>query len=67
MAQREDNHMLDIIGRLLNGVLQFYAWTVGAGILALILIMLVEGATDLLRERWRAGWHAPQSIWRRRT
>lgn len=34
--------MLDIIGGLLTGVLKFYAWTVGLGLVALFLIMLIE-------------------------
>jgi hypothetical protein len=42
--------MLDIIGGLLTGVLKFYAWTVGLGLVALFLIMLIEGAVDFLRD-----------------
>ena len=48
--------MLDIIGGLLTGVLKFYAWTVGFGLVALFLIMLVEGAVDFLHDpRHRPG------------
>ena len=43
--------MLEIIGGLLTGVLQFYAWTVGLGLVALFVIMLVEGAIDFVRDR----------------
>ena len=43
--------MLDTLGGLLMGVLQFYAWTVGLGLIVLVAIMLVEGAVDLIRGR----------------
>ena len=43
--------MLDIIGGLLIGVLKFYAWTVGLGLVALFLIMLVEEAIEFVRDR----------------
>ena len=55
--------MLDIISRLLVGVLQFYAWTVGLGLVALFLIMLVEGASDFVRDRRQ--WHGPRSTFPR--
>jgi hypothetical protein len=56
--------MLDIVGGLFTAVLQFYAWTVGLGLVALILIMLVEGAIDLVRDRWP--WQVPRSSLSRR-
>ena len=43
--------MFDFIRGLLVGVLQFYAWTVGLGLLVLLMIALVEGAVDLARDR----------------
>jgi hypothetical protein len=52
---REQSAMLDILGGLLLGALQIYAWTVGLGLAVLAAIMLVEGAVDLVRDRrpWR--------------
>lgn len=57
--------MLDMIRGLLAGVLQFYAWTVGLGLIVLLLITLVEGAVDLLRDRPRP-WHPSRSSLSRR-
>ena len=42
--------MLDLIGGLLIGVLKFYAWTVGLGLVTLFLIALIEGVVDFLRD-----------------
>jgi hypothetical protein len=56
--------MIDIIGGLLMGVLQFYAWTVGLGLVALFLIMVVESAIDLVRDL--RPWHTPRSSFSRR-
>jgi hypothetical protein len=42
--------MLDLLGGLLTGVLRFYAWTVGLGLVVLAAIMVIEGAVDLLRD-----------------
>ena len=50
--------MLAFVGGLLIGVLRFYAWTVGLGLVALFLIMLVEGAVDLVRDR--RSWRGPR-------
>jgi cytochrome c biogenesis protein CcdA len=55
--------MLDILARLLMGVLQFYAWTVGLGLMVLAVIMLLEGAVDLVRDRRR--WQLSRSSTRR--
>jgi hypothetical protein len=51
--------MLDILARLLMGVLQFYAWTVVLGLVVLATIMLAEGALDLVRDRRR--WQVARS------
>ena len=56
--------MFDFISGLLMGVLQFYAWTVGLGLVALSLIMLVEGAIDLIRDRHQ--WQTSRSTLSRR-
>jgi hypothetical protein len=47
--------MIDILGGLAMRVLQFYAWTVGLGLVVLAVIMLAEGTVDLIRDRraWR--------------
>ena len=50
--------MLAFVGGLLIGVLRFYAWTVGLGLVALFLIMLVEGLVDLVRDR--RSWRGPR-------
>jgi len=42
--------MIDFLTGLLMGVLQFYAWTVGVGLVVLALISLVEGAVDFIRD-----------------
>ena len=42
--------MLDLLGGLLMGVLRFYAWTLGLGLVVLAAIMVIEGAVDLLRD-----------------
>jgi hypothetical protein len=52
--------MFDFIRGLLVGVLQFYAWTVGLGLLALLMIALVERAIDLVRDR--RSWHGQRSF-----
>jgi hypothetical protein len=57
--------MFDMIRGLLAGVLQFYAWTVGLGLLVLLLIALIEGAVDLLRDRRRPWQHARSTLSRR--
>jgi hypothetical protein len=58
--------MIDIIGGLLMGVLQFYAWTIGLGLVALFLIMVGESAIDLIRDL--RPWHTRRStLSRRRT
>ena len=57
--------MFDSIGGLLVGVLRFYAWTVGLGLVLLVLIALVEGAVDLIRDlRPRS---STRSLYRRQT
>jgi hypothetical protein len=56
--------MIDIIGGLLTGVLQFYAWTVGLGLVALFVIMVVESAIDLVRDL--RPWHGSRSTLSRR-
>lgn len=57
--------MFDTIRGLLAGVVQFYAWTVGLGLIVLLLIALIEGAVDLLRDRRRPWQHARSSLSRR--
>jgi len=42
--------MIDFLTGLLMGVLQFYAWTVGSGLVVLALIMIGEGAVDFIRD-----------------
>lgn len=65
-ARRRDSRMIDIIGGLLMGVLQFYAWTIGLGLVALFLIMVGESAIDLIRDL--RPWHTRRStLSRRRT
>ena len=56
--------MLDMFAGLLMGVVRFYAWTVGLGLIVLVAIMLVEGAVDLIRER--RPWHSRSSMPRTR-
>jgi hypothetical protein len=63
-ARRRDSRMIDAIGGLLMGVLQFYAWTVGLGLVALFLIMVVESAIDLIRDL--RPWHTRRSTLSRR-
>jgi hypothetical protein len=43
--------MLATLTGVLNGVAHFYAWTVGIGLVVLALIMLAQGAADLIRDR----------------
>ena len=47
--------MLAILSNLVWGVVQFYAWTVGLGLVVLFTILVVEGVVDLIRDRrsWR--------------
>jgi len=59
-----DSKMIDIIGGLLMGVLQFYAWTVGLGLVALFLILVGESAIDLIRDL--RPWHTRRSTLSRR-
>lgn len=63
-AQRRDSGMIDVIGGLLKGVFEFYAWTVGLGLVALFLIMVVESVIDLVRDV--GPWHMPRSSFSRR-
>jgi len=49
--------MLDILSRLLIGVIQFYLWTVGVGLVVLFAIMLLEGAVDFIRDSHRLSPH----------
>jgi hypothetical protein len=63
-TRRRDSRMIDIIGGLLNGVFEFYAWTVGLGLVALFLIMVVESVIDLVRDV--RPWHMPRSSFSRR-
>jgi len=44
--------MTEIFAGLLTGVIRFYAWSLGIGIPVLLLISLVQNATDLVRD-WR--------------
>jgi len=57
--------MFDMIRGLLVGGLQFYAWTVGLGLIVLLVIALIEGAVDLLRDRRRPWQHSRSSLSRR--
>jgi len=42
--------MIDKISTIARGLVQFYAWTVGGGLVLLALVMLWQGAIDLVRE-----------------
>ena len=42
--------MFEHLRGLLSGVLTFYAWAIGLGFLALLLITLAQGAVDLVRD-----------------
>jgi len=53
--------MFEFLRGLLSGVLTFYAWTVGAGLLALLLITLGQGALDLVRDWAGRGLHGTRS------
>jgi hypothetical protein len=42
--------MFEHLRGLLSGVLTFYAWTIGLGLLALMVTTLAQGAIDLVRD-----------------
>jgi hypothetical protein len=59
--------MFEFLRGLLSGVMTFYAWTIGAGIVALLLITLGQGAMDLIRDWTGHGLTARARSFRRGT